>query len=73
MRKRSDPVDPVASVLRARDAAEPVVLQSARDAGGATVAFSAERQRLKHQPVVGDLLLVRQAEDARALLRESLH
>ena len=72
MLKRIDPVDPFAIVLRAWDTAEPVVLQSARDVDGATVAYYAERQRLKHNQVVGDLLLVRQGEDARTLLWEPL-
>ena len=72
MLKRIDPVDPFAIVLCAWDAAEPVVLQSARDADGATVAFYTEWQRLKHNQVVGELLLVRQGEDARTLLREPL-
>ena len=71
-RKRIDPVDPFAIVLRAWDTAEPVVLQSARDADGATVAFHAERCRLTHQQVVGELLLMRQGEDARTLLWERL-
>ena len=70
--KRSDPCDPFAIVLRAGDTGQPVVLQSARDADGATVAFDAERQRLTQQQVVGDLLLMRQGEDARTLLREAL-
>ena len=72
MLKRIDPFDPFAIVLRAGDAAEPVILQSARDADGATVAFYNEEQRLKQRQVVGDLLLVHQ-EDARTLLREPLH
>jgi hypothetical protein len=36
------------------------------------VAFDAEWQRLKHIHVAGDLLLVRQGQDARPLLWESL-
>ena len=72
MRKRIDPVDPFAIVLRAWDAAEPVVLQSARDADGATVAFDAERCWLAQQQVVGDLLLMRQGKGARTLLWEPL-
>ena len=71
MLKRIDPVDPFAIVLRADDAAEPVVLQSARDANGATVAFHTEKQRLKQRRVVGDLLLVHQKK-AQTLLWESL-
>jgi hypothetical protein len=72
MLKRIDPFDPFAIVLRADDAAAPVVLQSARDADGATIAFHTEKQQLKQQQVVGDLLLVRQGEGARTLLREPL-
>jgi len=71
MRKRTDPFEPFAIVLRTDDAAEPVVLQSARDADGATVAFHAEKQRLMKLRVVGDLLLVQQKK-ARTLLREPL-
>jgi hypothetical protein len=70
--QRIDPRGPFAIVLRGDDAAASVVLQSARDADGATVAFYAERRRLTHQQVVGDLLLVRQGEDAQTLLWESL-
>jgi hypothetical protein len=70
--KRTDPCDPFAIVLRAYDAAEPVVLQSARDADGATVAFYAERRRLTHKQVVGELLLMRQGAEARTLLWERL-
>jgi hypothetical protein len=72
MGKRIDPVEPFAIVLRADDAAASVVLQSARDADGATVAFHTEMQRLKQQRVVGDLLLMRQGEGAHTLLREPL-
>ena len=70
--KRTDPVDPFAIVLRPVGAAEPVMLQSARDANGATMAFDAERQRLTQTHVEGDLLLVRQGHEARPLLWESL-
>jgi hypothetical protein len=58
-------------VLRADDVAAPVILQSAQDANGATVAFRAEKQRLTQRQVVGDLLLVHQ-HNARTLLREPL-
>jgi len=71
MLERIDPRDPFAIVLRADDTAAPVVLQTARDADGATVAFQTERQRLKQRRVVGDLLLVHQKK-ARTLLREPL-
>src|SRR4051812_31204103 len=47
--QRIDPRGPFAIVLRGDDAAASVVLQSARDADGATVAFYAERRRLTHQ------------------------
>ena len=70
--KRIDPIDPFAIVLRPVGATAPVVLQSAPDADKATVAFYTERQRLRHTHVVGDLLLVRQGQDARPLLWESL-
>ena len=66
--KRIDPRDPFAIVLRAEDAAAPVVLQSARDADGATVAYQTEKQQRR---VVGDLLLVHQ-QKARTLLWEPL-
>ena len=71
MLERIDPRDPFAIVLRADDTAAPVVLQTARDADGATVAFQTERQRLHRRRVVGDLLLVHQKK-ARTLLREPL-
>jgi len=70
-RKRIDSRDPFAIVLRADDAGAPVVLQSARDADGATIAFHAEKQRLTQLRVVGELLLVQQ-QTARTLLREPL-
>ena len=68
---RIDPLDPFAIVLRTDSAAAPVVLQSARDADRATVAFHAEKQRLQQRRVVGDLLLVHQ-QKARTLLWEPL-
>ena len=68
---RLDPRDPFAIVLRVDDVAAPVVLQSARDADRATVAFHAEKQRLTQRRVVGDLLLVQQKK-ARTLLWEPL-
>ena len=68
---RLDPCDPFAIVLRAAGAAAPVILQSARDADGATVAFYAEKWRLQQRRVVGDLLLVH-LPDARTLLWEPL-
>jgi hypothetical protein len=71
MLERIDPRDPFAIVFRADDAAAPVVLQSARDADGATVAFHIEKQRLTRRRVVGDLLLVHQ-QKARTLLWEPL-
>jgi hypothetical protein len=69
--KRIDPRDPFAIVLRTDDAGAPVVLQSARDADGATVAFQTEKQRLTRRRVVGDLLLVHKKK-ARTLLWEPL-
>jgi hypothetical protein len=71
MRKRIDLFDPFAIILRTADAAAPVVLQTARDADGATIAFQTEKQRLMRCRVVGDLLLVLQRK-ARTLLREPL-
>jgi len=70
--KRTNPVDPFAIVLRQVGATEPVILLSAPDADRATVAFYSERQRLKHTRVAGDLLLVRQDQHGRPLLREAL-
>ena len=66
---RIDPGDPFVIVLRAGEAA--VVLRSARDADGATIAFHTEQRRLGQRQVVGDLLLVQQ-QQARTLLREPL-
>jgi hypothetical protein len=68
---RIDPLDPFADILRPRDATPPVILQSARDADQATIAFHAERQRLTQRRVEGDLLLMRQ-QKAWALLWEPL-
>jgi hypothetical protein len=70
-RRRIDPTAPYAIVLRAYDAAEPVVLRSAHDADAATAAFSAERRRRTPERVVGHLL-VRQDEGTRPLLPEAL-
>jgi hypothetical protein len=69
--KRRDPRDPFAIVLRAEDAAAPVVLQSAQDADRATIAYQTEKQRLRQRRVVGELLLVQQ-QQARTLLWEPL-
>ena len=68
---RIDPRDPFAIVLRTDDAAAPVVLQSARDADEATLAFQTEKQRLTQRRVVGDLLLVHR-QKARTLLWEPM-
>jgi hypothetical protein len=70
--KRIDRVDLFAIVLRPVGAPDPVVLHSARDANGATMAFDAERHRLTQTHVAGNLLLVRQGHEARPLLWESL-
>jgi hypothetical protein len=70
-RKRTEPLDPFAIVLRTDGVAASVLLQSARDADEATVAFHAEKHRLTQLRVVGDLLLVQQ-QKARTLLREPL-
>jgi hypothetical protein len=65
-----NPYDPFVIALRARDAAI-VLLQSARDADAATMAFHTEKQRLTQRRVEGDLLLMHQQE-ARTLLWEPL-
>ena len=70
--KRTDPFDPFAVVLRTGDAAESIVLQSARDPNEATLAFYTEKRQLTQRRVVGDLLLMRQGEDALTLLWEPL-
>lgn len=54
---RLDPFDPFAIVLRAAGAAAAAILQSTRDADGATVAFYGEKRRLQQRRVVGDLLV----------------
>ena len=68
---RIDPRDPFAVMLRTHESAAPVILQSARDANRATIAFHAEKQRLMQRRVEGDLLLMHQ-QHARTLLREPL-
>ena len=68
---RRESVAPFSIVLWTADA-EPVVLQSAFDADGATLAFYTEWRRLAHTHVVGELRLVRHGQEARPLLREPL-
>jgi hypothetical protein len=71
-RTHTEANQPGRSVLRPVGATELVMLLSAPDADRATVAFYSERQRLKHTRVAGDLLLVRQDQHGRPLLREAL-
>ena len=68
-------IDPFARfevVLEAVGAREPVVLRSASDADPATLAFYDEWERLTHDHVAGNLLLVYHGDEARTLLREPL-
>ena len=68
---RIDSADPFHVVLQAAGARSPVVLRTAPDANEATIAFHVARQRLTRDQVAGDLvLLVRQDEEPRTLLRE---
>jgi hypothetical protein len=59
-------------VLANEDTAEAVVLDSALDAAQATIAFHQARQRLIHERVRGELVMVQHNRGARMLLRESL-
>ena len=59
-------------VLANEDTAEAVVLDSAPDADQATIAFHQARQRLIHERVRGELVIVQHNRDARLLLREPL-
>ena len=59
-------------VLANEDTAEAVVLDSAPDADQATIAFHRARQRLIHERVRGELVIVQHNRDARLLLREPL-
>ena len=69
---RLDACDPFHVVLHAAGTHSPVVLRTAPDANEATIAFHVARQQLTREQVAGELLLVRQGEGARTLLRESL-
>ena len=51
---------------------ESVMLRSAPDGDLATLAFYEERERLRHDRVAGDLLLICHGVEARTLLREPL-
>ena len=73
--RREEEIDPFARyeiVLAVVGEREPVVLRTAADADGATMAFYDERERLTRDQVGGDLLLVCHDEEARTLLREPL-
>ena len=59
-------------VLANEDTAEAVVLDSVLDAAQATIAFHQARQRLIHERVRGELVMVQHNRGARMLLRESL-
>ena len=59
-------------VLANEDTAEAVVLASAPNADQATIAFHQTRQRLIHERVRGELVMVHHNQGARMLLRESL-
>jgi hypothetical protein len=59
-------------VLANEETAEAVVLDSAPDADQATIAYHRTRQRLLHERVRGELVLVQHNQGARLLLREPL-
>jgi hypothetical protein len=59
-------------VLAHEATATAVVLDSARDADQATIAFHQTRQRLLRDRVQGELVMVQHDQDARTLLREPL-
>ena len=59
-------------VLANEDTAEAVVLDSAPDADQATIAFHQARQRLIHERVRGELVIVQHNRDARLLLRRRI-
>ena len=59
-------------VLANEDTAEAVVLDSTPDANQATIAFHQTRQRLIHERVRGELVMVQHNQGARMLLREPL-
>ena len=63
-----DPLDPFEVILQKPHARRSVVLRSARDPDRATLAFHLERERLRHEQVVGALLLIHHDEEARTLL-----
>jgi hypothetical protein len=68
-------IDPFARfevVLAAVGDRTPVVLRSAPDADPAMLAFYDEWERLRHEHVAGELLLVYRGDEARTLLREPL-
>ena len=59
-------------LLANEDTAEAVVLDSAPDANQATIAYHQMRQRLLHERVRGELVMVHHHRGARILLREPL-
>ena len=59
-------------VLANADTVEAVVLDSVPDANQATIAYHQTRQRLRHEQVRGELVMVQHNEGARILLREPL-
>ena len=59
-------------VLANEDTAEAVVLDSTPDANQATIAFHQTRQRLIHERVRGQLVLVQHDQGTHMLLREPL-
>ena len=66
---RIDPYAPFEIVFQTAGTRQAVVLHSAYDPDGATVAFHEAWQRLAQDQVVGDVLLVHHDIDARTLLR----
>ena len=69
---RIDPFDPFEVMLNQPHTCKPVVVRSAQDANGATLAFHEEWQRLRQDQAAGDLLLVQYAEEPRTLFWEPL-
>ena len=59
-------------VLANDDTMEVKVLHSTADANQATIAFHQTRQRLTHERVQGELVMVGHNQGARILLREPL-
>ena len=70
--ERIDPYARFQVVFASVGAPEPLVLRSTHDADLATLAFYDERERLIHDHLAGDLLLIYHGAEERTLLRESL-